>query len=846
MFKKISFLLILVFFLIGSSFAADKWVIQKFESQALGAAGWDGGWGSSRVGNPAWAADPSGLSTGALKLSYDASLGAAGDHKAAFANGTVFVTALGDTADSLTFDVYVPVGFPDGVYIQVFFQSRVGWAWQADAYATANLVPGDWKTLSVEMKSRIIAQSLDLSQGVQCGIEFAFADGTTWTGDAYFDNVTLFGVRNPAEEMLADFEATGLGANGWDSGWGDSRVGAPARIADPTGQAGSTGVLEMQIDASLGASGAHKAAFANEGFSVIIEGDTAHTLSIDVYLPADIPQDAGLQIFGQDHAIWSWQADWHNISSLTAGAWNTLQFDIKTRIETVAGYDITNGLKAGVEFVFVDGTTWTGSIYADNIKLIGVHKTAVATLESPTITAAVSDTVLNATTGQVVQQHIIEWTDLSADMGETYNIYMSKTGPITDVNAAGVVKVSEQVPRGTQIWHERPETVDGAQVSYYYAVTITALDQGELTEFPVRDGFSNAGPITSASNYMHEIPLLTDFTDFEIDGDLKEFRALAVTYTRATLLPEEASGDDATGWTPANVDLNFEAYCVMDATNLYFGIKVIDDDPNGARQPWNGDGIDIFSVLTDATNLTNRFMGTSAPTAGQGVFRISYAVNAADYASQLQKNGGGGWASSEAAAAVDHDVDKLESEYTIEMKVPFTSIATEFGGDVFAPSSGEQLIFKLDVNDCDSVLDGSTSRTLQCHWGAIPGNFNSWLRTESWTPVMITSTPLPDAIDDNIPVVPFTTELKQNYPNPFNPITTINYQLSKRGNVKLVVYDILGQEIRTLVNNTVSHGKYSVTWNGRDNYGKAVGTGVYFIRMITPDYEKTNKMMLIK
>ncbi len=107
---------------------------------------------------------------------------------------------------------------------------------------------------------------------------------------------------------------------------------------------------------------------------------------------------------------------------------------------------------------------------------------------------------------------------------------------------------------------------------------------------------------------MREIPLLADFTDFGIDGDLQEFRALAGTFTRSTLVTEEASGNDATGWTSESTDLDIEAYCVMDNANFYFGIEVTDDDPNGARQPWEGDGLDIFAVLTDASDLSSRFL----------------------------------------------------------------------------------------------------------------------------------------------------------------------------------------------------------------------------------------------
>ncbi len=180
------------------------------------------------------------------------------------------------------------------------------------------------------------------------------------------------------------------------------------------------------------------------------------------------------------------------------------------------------------------------------------------------------------------------------------------------------------------------------------------------------------------------------------------------------------------------------------------------------------------------------------------------------------------------------------------MIMPFASLANEFGGDIFVPATGMQLLLKIDVNDCDPTAAGDSSRSLQCHWGAIPGNFLSWQRAEAWTPVMITRTPLPLGVEDNYDAVPFTTELRQNYPNPFNPNTTINYRIARNGDVKLVIYDVLGRVVKTLVDEAKVRGKYTATWNGRDNTGKAVGTGVYFIRMSAPDYEKTGKMLLLK
>lgn len=89
--------------------------------------------------------------------------------------------------------------------------------------------------------------------------------------------------------------------------------------------------------------------------------------------------------------------------------------------------------------------------------------------------------------------------------------------------------------------------------------------------------------------------------------------------------------------------------------------------------------------------------------------------------------------------------------------------------------------------------------------------------------------------------------LEQNYPNPFNPVTTINYSLSKNGIVNLTVFDITGKAIRTLVNINQSKGSYSLVWNGMDNSGNNVSSGVYFYRLqINNSFIDTKRMILLK
>jgi len=95
--------------------------------------------------------------------------------------------------------------------------------------------------------------------------------------------------------------------------------------------------------------------------------------------------------------------------------------------------------------------------------------------------------------------------------------------------------------------------------------------------------------------------------------------------------------------------------------------------------------------------------------------------------------------------------------------------------------------------------------------------------------------------------VPRQFALDQNYPNPFNPQTRISYQLDRStDNVTLKVYNILGQEVRTLVNEPQDAGFYEVVWDSRDDSGNPVATGIYFYRLQADNLTETRKMVLLK
>ncbi len=93
---------------------------------------------------------------------------------------------------------------------------------------------------------------------------------------------------------------------------------------------------------------------------------------------------------------------------------------------------------------------------------------------------------------------------------------------------------------------------------------------------------------------------------------------------------------------------------------------------------------------------------------------------------------------------------------------------------------------------------------------------------------------------------PNTFELAQNYPNPFNPTTTIAFKLPVKSDVKLYIYNALGQKIRTLVNKAMAPGSYKVVWDAKNDSGRKVASGLYFYELRAKNFRQVHKMILMK
>jgi hypothetical protein len=139
-------------------------------------------------------------------------------------------------------------------------------------------------------------------------------------------------------------------------------------------------------------------------------------------------------------------------------------------------------------------------------------------------------------------------------------------------------------------------------------------------------------------------------------------------------------------------------------------------------------------------------------------------------------------------------------------------------------------------------------------WVPVGGSIVDTVGNQVWSPLpspgtyaAFTTNIVTDVDDDEHGVIlPYQFELSQNYPNPFNPITTIEYSLPRRSSVRVDIFNLLGQKVRTFVNREQTAGSYTITWDGTSANGQSVATGVYLYRFQAGDHVETKKMLLLK
>ena len=198
------------------------------------------------------------------------------------------------------------------------------------------------------------------------------------------------------------------------------------------------------------------------------------------------------------------------------------------------------------------------------------------------------------------------------------------------------------------------------------------------------------------------------------------------------------------------------------------------------------------------------------------------------------------------AEAMEMTFDTLSVNETVEHSIIFTNTGTtalavtniKIDSDVFTlTSDAAQLV---EAGEEVEITIEFAPEAAGDHEATLSFNTNDSDNEEVEMTLVGTAT---KTVDINVPT---SFELNQNYPNPFNPSTTVKYQVPENAKVNMIVYNMTGQKIATLTNEFQAAGYHNVVWNGTNDFGQTVASGVYFLRMQAGSYAKTISMTFTK
>jgi hypothetical protein len=497
-----------------------------------------------------------------------------------------------------------------------------------------------------------------------------------------------------------------------------------------------------------------------------------------------------------------------------AQPWWSITGDNTFNLESVTGYKIELSAGGSPEYGDV-GETFTGTLLFDVIQQSGFQFADKTAPDAPAVDVIAS-----------TYSNLVTWVDVPGETGEHYYIYYSEN-PITDVNADGVflAYTLEPFPHGTQVYEHAIRSANtDKEKTFYYAVTCKDF-AGNISE-P-----SFFGPVTNTAKGVPTVSI-TPPSNFAADGDLSEW-----SDAQPSFLMQSALG---TATVVLNVDddadCSAEVKVAIDNTYLYVMMDVTDDQVfwNDDLQTYENDAPDLFIGLYNYTQSHVGYWRGNTPDYhlrfGKHFIRSDESASQCD---EMIKN-----VTEENGSENYYYAEKFPSGYIVEARIPLDTLAQKRNSnitstDVINWKPNDKIPFDIAVNDNDDGL----ARQGIIFYG--PANKdNGWQNVNSWTYTWISD----DVVGvDEDPAFVYTFNLSQNYPNPFNPSTQIEYSIAKPGLVSVKVFDILGREVASLVNEQKSAGTYTVNFNAQN-----LSTGVYIYRIESGSFHASKKMIFIK
>jgi hypothetical protein len=411
--------------------------------------------------------------------------------------------------------------------------------------------------------------------------------------------------------------------------------------------------------------------------------------------------------------------------------------------------------------------------------------------------------------------NLVIWEDVEGESGEVYDVFASQE-PITALDAPGVDQIASGVLEDTQSavhWIYYP--LEDTEIGYYYAVKTRDAAGNESETF-------TASPTVTTNTAKGIATISLDPpADFVADGDLSEWDASGIM--PFVLSPETAF--ISTGVVDDADDLTGTVYLAMDADYLYVAVDVIDNVYNfGEGDWWLQDAFEMFLGLYNRVGPKHAALQRGDEPDYKIVMNetllfedltIGDMYTPSDENYHFEPFGG--------------------ADYVAEAKIPLDSLAQEDDAR-FTPIRGMRIPIEITFHDNDGTWEGNVTTSAL-------NKDNAWQTPSVWFETWIgdTTAVVTGVASRDYASVINSYNLSQNYPNPFNPTTTINYSLQKSQHVEIVVFNRLGQKVKTLVNSRKPSGSYRVSFNA-----DGLSSGVYFYRFKAGDFEQTRKMILMK
>jgi hypothetical protein len=375
--------------------------------------------------------------------------------------------------------------------------------------------------------------------------------------------------------------------------------------------------------------------------------------------------------------------------------------------------------------------------------------------------------------------------------------------------------------------------IDDLDVSY---PTSSSAYTGAENGFPAGDLNAFPDKKTEWENYVPPTPLI--IVDGEKDAFFDGLTGPGDGYLQ---LRSYASNDN--GAPDDDADLSAKIWTAWDETWFYLYEEVLDDQISGdANDVWNEDEIEIKidPLMEDSTETTNWETRLTALGSGEGDAVAFDDMGGTD-------------------AADKQFVRKLTDDgYVLELAVKWSAITKDNGTETMTPAVDN--IFGMAINQHDN--DETAGRVASVQWAArlldavwnntkycgtvkfLADNKLEFTATNSITGL---TNPIPyDGSDyvvgvEDLDLLPTEYSLDQNYPNPFNPTTVISFQIPESGVVLIKIFDMLGQEVTTLLNEEKPAGAYNLKFNSS---GLASGNYIYTLRV--GDFQQSKKMTILK